>query len=205
MVEGRVKKIFYSHLQKEADDAYIFYLVMKNSFFVAGFFSILYWASYTFDIRFDFILFSIYVEQTGFVRSMIWSYPFVVSTVLLIIFVPYGWLLLRENIDFNTYDLLWWNHVLLKQTKGDRKKLMKTFRFVFVVSLIVMYGAFGLPELILRYRIYEHLNESYAFFLIVLTFYTWIYSAITYVFVLSAASYWQHWKRLGPRYQQENL
>jgi hypothetical protein len=202
MLEGRVRNIFYPYLRKDYDDTYIYYLVMKNSFFVAGFFSILYWASYTFDIHIDLLLFSIYVEQTGFVRSMIWSYPFIVSTLLLILFLPYGWLLFRENINFETHDLLWWNHAMLVKTKGDRTKILKSYRFLFLASLTSMYVLFARPELMLRYNIHEHLNNSYVFFCIVLFLFALICAGATYALVLSAAVYWQHWKRLGPHYQK---
>src|SRR6266849_2560921 len=66
MVGGVIKQYNYPNFTKEADDTYIYYLVMKYSFFVAAFFSFLYWVSYIFKTKLNLFFFTIDVWHYNF-------------------------------------------------------------------------------------------------------------------------------------------
>ena len=92
MIGGPVKGIFYPpSFTAAADDTYIHYLIMRNSFVVSVIFAAVYFIAAALNTTFNFYFFSINGSGPDFFSNMIFSYPFVVPTILLLIFVPYGW------------------------------------------------------------------------------------------------------------------
>jgi hypothetical protein len=201
MVEGNIREIFFPNLRKEEDDTYIYYLIMTRSFIVAAMFAMLYWISFTYSTTFDLFVFEINVDHADPVRSMAQSYSFVVSTALLLIFLPYGWLLFRVNIDLGACDLVRWNRVMREKTGMERHKLMKQYLLGILLLLTIMYTAFCVPKLILSYKVWQQLKYAKVFFISLLIFYTWLFSSATSAIVMCGATFFQHWRRIGPQYR----
>ncbi len=224
MIGGIIKKYNYPDFSTEADDTYIYYLVMKYSFFVSSFFSILYWVSYAFHTRLSLFFFTIDVwhynilaragtwleahgEPGDFVRyspvaSMICSYPFVVGTAVLLIFIPYAWLLFWANVDFDATDLLHWDQALVQKKKGDPHALFKAALKSLLVYLAGFFVSFGLPFMVLHY--YPFLEQSGGLFVLILCGFSWLYAIGMSSIVFCYAISYQLKEKRGPFFRNNS-
>jgi hypothetical protein len=223
MIGGIIQKHAYPGYTKEADDTYIYYLIMKYSFFVTTMLSLLYWGSYANHTSFNFFFFNIDVWHYNFlarvlaalfshdksnpghlvhysvVLSMICSYSVVVVTVLFVIFVPYAWALFRANIDLDAIDLAHCNKQLFGKISNNQEELPKAYKKSFYVYLIGMFGAFALPMFFLGHHLF--LENSTTFFVTFLCFYAGIFSYGIAGVVMCFAVYRQLKQKRGPRFQ----
>jgi hypothetical protein len=208
MVFGFVKRSFNPPLSTDYEDTYIYYLLIERSFFVTVAFSVCLWASYVFQKSFNLCFFTIYVNPADLARSVGWTYWRVVSPTLFLIFLPYGWLLFRSNIDLNTYDLLHWQ-VRLKEDQKKRGRVLARMLVAVGVCAIMPYAAWDVPNYIIReydtgfgkIANLPSLHTSYTFFLMTLVFLAWLFSIIPTIAVMGCAIGYQHLRCLGPRYR----
>jgi hypothetical protein len=198
---GFIKASYFRRLRKDNDDTYIYYLLIEWSLLVTALFALCLLASGIFHMSFPFYFFTIYTNPDDLARSVGWTYSRVVSTTLLLIFLPYAWLLFRANIDFNTRDLLHWQDRSTEQQR--RGNVLWQMLVDSSVCLMVAYCSWSVPD----YFIGKHpsLQTSYTFFLVTLACLTWLYSAIPVMVVMGCAISYQHLRRLGPRYNSCSL
>jgi hypothetical protein len=202
MPGGLLKAFCYPRFSKESDDTYIYYLLIIRGLVVSSFISLLYWISYAWDIRIRLGLFTIHIDPNNALQSMLDGYFIPVATIQLVIFLSYGWLLFRANIDLNTIDLLHWNSRLVQRVNGNRDRLLTSSLITTLVAFAASYFVCG-P---VAYLVDMHpgINNSSATLLGFLIFYAWIYSALPCAIVVGAATAYQQWRRLGPRYHQQS-
>jgi hypothetical protein len=199
IAQGSLKRLTSPRFTAEADDGYIYYLLYKYSWLVGSTFSLMYGLSYCLRVSFKFYFFTIRIDPRDVIHSVMWSYPFVVPTVLFSIFLPLGWLLLRVNVDLNSYELRRWDEAIGSSACVSRGKLLRKY-FAFVVFFLAgPYMCFGYPYMILKH--YPDLHDSGLLFVLLMAFDTWIDATSVYVVVMGAAIFYQHWKRLGPCYR----
>ena len=97
--------------------------------------------------------------------DLIGSYPFVVSTVLFLTTIPYGFLLMKHNVDLKKLDLLRRNFLYLEKLKDNPKKI-NTVRWAIVILFMAMGGSFALPHMVVKYY-FLHQSEIF-FFMVIL-------------------------------------
>jgi hypothetical protein len=208
MVNGIIKAKCYPLFSTEADDTYIYYLLLRLSFFIVAMFSFLLLASEAFKTQFTFYLFTVSVNPNDLAESAAWVYSRVVSTMLFVVCLPYGLLLFRANMDFNCFDLLHWNVRLSDEQKRGWPILWRMFVAVGAIFIPAYCSLDATAYVISEYDFAAHsmrgespsLGTSYMFFTMTLAFYTWIYSFIPMIVVEGCSIGYQHLRRLGPRY-----
>jgi hypothetical protein len=144
-----------------------------------------------------------HLTDHSFVLAMICSYPLVVSPVLLLIIIPYAWLLFRANIDLDTCDLLHWNRALVEKKGGDPDKLLKACKKSFWQWVSSLFITFGLPDFWLQNM--PSLEQSRFLYVVMLAFYTWFYAVSMTSIVLCYATYQQLRAKRGPFFTSKTI
>jgi hypothetical protein len=190
---------------KARNDIYIYYLVWKYSTLIAAASSLLYFASYYFHTSFNFLFFKIDVwhynflasstasmrshssphrfTAYSFVLSMVCSYSIVVSSTLLVVVIPYAWLLFRANVDLHTLDVQSAYPAFAKALNNDIGKMAKNVRRVYKANIVLLPLAFAAPAMFLL-RV-DFLEQSILFFVATLCFYTCVYGQMLFFIVFA--------------------
>jgi hypothetical protein len=170
-----------------SDDTYIYYQCARTSFYITGILLFLNWVSLIWQVNFDFHFFEIDLPKKDFIVAFAHSFPFYTATILLCTVVPFYLVKLLYNVNPKKVDVTWWYTNVTYRTKGKRYKMVPLFLFMFLVTTVGAYIAFGAPLFLMSYSAFGDLGSSYPFYLLTNLLYWLFYSGIPMYAVLSVA------------------
>lgn len=156
MIGGWLRiKFFGNKFSPDKDDLYIFYLVFKWSLIIGWVISALLLLSYKFEISCGIGSFQICIPKEDFVRRFSWSFGVIFPVVYFIFILPFFYTMFRWNVDWKSYDFLWWNQKW--KITDPMEKYYPVCRRAFACTLI---GFCGLVSVGIYVANRGHFHES---------------------------------------------
>jgi hypothetical protein len=172
----------------QSDDTYIYYLLIRTSFFVALFFSLLNVDSQAFKQMLDFRLFVIDLAGPDYVKTFLLTYTQYTATVLLVVQLYYV-VLFRVNIDPRTSTPSWVRKGSVSKKPMSRRRIwLLTITNLFAM-IAFMYGLYAIYLLFMQGLGLDH---SYLYFLFCVITMPFLMATGNALLLLVITVFWRH-------------